>query len=163
MQVTPGAVEMLRTESASAAPLSKKVNEPYRTRKVESRRRMGALGIRLVPETAGGASDRARSHALTIAQPTAGERDSRSGLARALLMAREYRDVLARRPPQFWFGGYAALKMESIAACTSILGGVVALDRNRSCRRNTYPSELVAKAVSSAKHVSSLVLTRSQS
>ena len=80
MQVTPGAVEMLRTESASAAPLSKKVNEPYRTRKVESRRRMGALGIHLVPETAGGASDRARSHALTIAQPTVGERDSRSGL-----------------------------------------------------------------------------------
>ena len=125
MQVTPGAVEMLRTESASAAPLSKKVNEPYRTRKVESRRRMGALGIRLVPETAGGASDRARSHALTIAQPTAGERDSRSGLARALPMAKEYRDVLARRPPQFWFGGYEALKMESIAAWTSILGGAL--------------------------------------
>jgi len=99
MQVTPGAFEMLRTESALAAPLSKKANESYRTRKVESRRRMGALGIRLVPETAGGASDRARSHALTIAQPTAGERDSRSGLARALPMAREYRDVLARRPP----------------------------------------------------------------
>jgi hypothetical protein len=86
---------------------------------------MGALGIRLVPETAGGASDRARSHALTIAQPTAGERDSRSGLARALPMAREYHDVLARRPPQFWFGGYEALKMESIAAWTSILGGAL--------------------------------------
>ena len=61
---------------------------------------MGALGIRLVPETAFQPRWRVRSRKErcphTIAQPTAGERDSRSGAARALPMASEYRDVFWR-------------------------------------------------------------------
>ena len=122
-----GAVEMLRTESASAAsPLQKKPSNLAERISRKAAGEMGALGIRLVPETAFQPRWRVRSRKErwphTIAQPTAGEPDSRSGVARALPMAREYRDVFWRRPQQFWFEGYETLKMESIAAWTSTLG-----------------------------------------